>query len=520
MSLPHDQEHAEKAALTNILATLGPSTDSAETLEHMVEAGATLFRLNFSHGTFEDHKKRLDLVRSVEKKIGRALTVLGDLPGPKIRLGTVPGDGIVLETGTDVVIRSDLDEARREGDEVILPCNYERIAAEVKPGERVLINDGAIRMLAVDTDGVSLRCRVTHGDLATTRKGVNLPDSDLTIPALTEVDLKAVDWSVEHGLDFLALSFVRRGQEVLELRKRLAAICTAETCGLAFDGPDSEPRIPIISKIETPQAVRNIEEILDITDGLMVARGDLGVEMDVAEVPIIQKQLIERAHAHGKPCIVATQMLQSMIDSASPTRAEVSDVANAVLDGADTVMLSGETAVGRFPVLTVATMARVLHVTEASLHASEAHSARPPQKPRETRERTWAIAHGTWHMAQDIGAKLVVVWSQSGGTARALSRNGFRCPIVAFSSDIRSVRRMDILYGVTSLHLNEVPQHRSDFAQMADVIILERGWVNRGDPVIFIGGKPLDRPGATNTVAIRYAGELTPGELDDTMMFH
>ena len=274
-------------------------------------------------------------------------------------------------------------------------------------------------------------------------------------------------WAIEHQLDFLALSFVRHASDVRQLRDIVVHNCTRDSCGVGFEGPDSEGLIPIISKIETPQAVKNIDEIIEVTNGLMIARGDLGVEMDVAAVPVAQKKLVEVAHDHGKPCIVATQMLESMIERATPTRAEVSDVANAILDRADCVMLSGETAVGKYPVLAADTMRRVALVTEQSIREQDSE-ARPPARPRQTGNLTWALAHGAWHIAKDIDAKIVVVWSQTGGTARSLSRNGFDVPVIAFSSEKRAIQRMNLLYSVIPVYLTDPPEHRSEFAELVD----------------------------------------------------
>ena len=361
-----------EVALTKILATLGPASDSEEVINKMVEHGATLFRLNFSHGTF------------------------GDLQGPKIRVGEVPGDGIRLEIGQEVEIRSDV-EASIDGERPILATDLASIGDDVAPGHRVLINDGAIRLLAVERVTEGIACRVTLGGLVTSRKGINLPDSDLSVPALTDRDWACVEWAIENELDYLALSFVRTAEEVDTLRERVRHACVGGRCGTGLViGEDAEPAIPVIAKIETPQAVRGIESIVESADGIMVARGDLGVEMDVAEVPMIQKRLIAAAHAVGKPAIVATQMLESMINQPHPTRAEVSDVANAVLDGADCVMLSGETAAGKFPIIAVETMRRVAVATERVLRAEAVGEPTAPTRLREGRERMAALAPGTW----------------------------------------------------------------------------------------------------------------------------
>ncbi len=498
--------------LTKILATVGPAMAHPDIIEKMIQNGASLFRLNFSHGSFEEHKVRLDMIRMVAESLDTPVAVLGDLCGPKIRVVKTPDAGIRLRPGQDVVIQPDVDVCV-DGEVPVLGATYANVATEVEPGHRVLINDGQIRMLCVEVGTGANRhavCRVTVGGMVTTGKGINLPDSDLTIPALTDHDWACVDWAVEQELDFLAMSFVRHGDEVQRLRDALQRICTFERCGTGLSGASAQPTIPIIAKIETPQAVVNIDSIIEVADGIMVARGDLGVEMDIATVPVTQKRLVRKAHEWGKPCIVATQMLESMINSASATRAEVSDVANAVLDGADAVMLSAETAIGRYPHLAVETMRRIAVVTEQSLR-EEKILPNPPKRAQELRQMIPALAHGAWHMANDIGAELIVVWSQRGGGARYLSRNNFRVPIVAFSSDPKAVRRMTMLYGVYPLLVKKVPEHRSDFAKMVDTIVLERGLVQRGQPLVLLGGKPLDVPGSLNTVAVRYAGDLMTG---------
>ncbi|MBL8745592.1 MAG: pyruvate kinase [Phycisphaerae bacterium] len=506
--MPH-----EAPPLTKILATLGPATDDRRVLLKLVEHGAALFRLNFSHGGIEEHARRLALVRSVADETKKPLAVLGDLPGPKIRIAKVPavheGIGIRLEAGQDVLIRGNLIESKPASPETgglpVLACNYKKLAAEVDPGHRVLINDGAVRMLTVVSDGEQLLCRVTTGGMIISGKGLNLPDSELSIPATTEKDLLLAAWAVENGLDYLALSFVRKPDELRAINECLHRACSiVPNAGNVSD-------IPVIAKIETPQAVKNIDAILAEADGIMVARGDLGVEMEIARVPVIQKLLMRKANEFGKPCIVATQMLESMIENSNPTRAEVSDIANAIYDGADAIMLSGETAVGKYPVLAVEMMRRVALATEESLR-DQNQEPKPPARLREARERIPAVAHGAWHMAQDVGAVLAVVWSQDGQAARYLSRIGFRMPILAFSTSPAAVRRMSLFFAVRPVLVAQVPQHRSDFARIADWHIIENALAEKGQPIVLLGGKPFDEPGATNTAAIRFVGELAGSE--------
>ncbi len=504
--MPENSTNQGVLSLTKIVATLGPASSDAVTLRKMVERGASVFRFNFSHGTFEEHAQRLALVRQVEREAGRPIAVLGDLPGPKIRVTAVPEGGIKLSEGGDFVFRRG-QELAVDGDEPIFGCTYEKLIDEVEPGARVLINDGAIRALAIHRTDDELRCAVTVGGLVTSGKGVNLPDTDISAPAISDRDWRAVDWAIEHELDFLAMSFVRRGEEVRALKKRLAMKCKGGVCGVSWDGGETS-RIPVIAKIEKPQAVENIEEIVSEADGIMVARGDLGVEMDLAQMPITQKMLILRAQEHGKPCIVATQMLESMIESPSPTRAEVSDVANAIYDAADAVMLSGETAVGKYGQLAIDMMRRVANATEGAVR----QSVRPTFESNESSERlppTQALARGAWRIASDLGAGLVACWSEHGETARRLSRMGFRIPVLAFSSDERAVRRMALLYAVTPVLQPSPPEHRSQFARLVNQYVLENGLAREGDTVVVVSGKPLGMPGASDSVTIQTIGHTT-----------
>lgn len=489
-----------RPSLTKILATLGPASEDERTLAKLVEAGVRLVRLNFSHGDLDGHARRLEVVRRASSAMGIPLAVVGDLQGPKIRVGNAPDEGIDVQAGEHVVVSPTAESSNRDSEGAVLSTTYPAMVREVQPGHRVLINDGAVRMLALDNAGGILRCVVNVGGRISSRKGINLPDSTLSVPALSERDWACARWAAAQGVDFLALSFVRRAEDVSELKRRLE-----DMGGRAGD-------IPVIAKIETPQAVANIDEILDKSDGIMVARGDLGVEMDLAAVPVVQKRLASRAHDFGKPCIVATQMLESMISSASATRAEVSDVANAILDGADCVMLSGETAVGKYPVLAVETMRRVALATEQAMRDAPS-PPRPPTLAQSRREVVAALAHGAWVMARDVGAEVIAAWTQTGGTARQLSRHPFRVPILAFSTDEQSVRRMNLLGGVMPFLHDRFPKHRFEFATIVEQIVLDGGWAEPGDRMVLLAGIPFDRPGGANTVAIRVVGDLTASGL-------
>lgn len=499
-----------KPIATRIVATLGPASESPEVVSKLILGGVTVFRLNFSHGEFASHAARLQTVRNVAHRLGRPTAVMGDLQGPKIRVGAVPSDGVALEAGLDVIIRAGLTEACVERGTVVLPTTYPEMIGEVVPGQRVLINDGAIRMLAVEADVKrgELRCRVIVGGLVTSGKGINLPESDVKAPAITQRDWTCVEWAVENGLDFLALSFVREAREVNELKDRLAGMCSVRH---DVDRTGWAAMIPVISKIEKPQAVSNLDEIVQASDAVMVARGDLGVEMDIARVPVVQHRILSACAQWGKPCIVATQMLETMTQNASPTRAEASDVANAIFDGADAVMLSGETAVGKHPILVVDTMRRIIESAEDQV-ISESRDAKPPSRMIEKRYRTAALAHGAWYLARDVGAAAIVCWSESGGSARYLSQTGFRIPIVAYSSNARSTRRMGLLRGVTAVESKPPPTGRlGDWATTVEKDLLSRGWVKPGDSVILLAGKPLGVPRVVDSMSVMTIGDPRSG---------
>jgi len=463
----------------------------------------SIFRLNFSHGTLETHAQTLRRIREVAADRPRQVAVLGDLQGPKVRVGRVEAGGVRVEPGDRVIFQRDGVVASPDDQPLRLSSTYERLIDDVNVGERVLINDGAIRMLTVEKTAETLECTVTVGGRISSGKGINLPESNISAPALTERDVECVAWTVEHEVDVLALSFVRSARELNALRAAIREQASAQGKG------DDGLRLPIIAKIELPTAVEHIESILEAADGIMVARGDLGVEMELARVPVIQKRLIEASHAAGKPCIVATQMLESMIDSPTPTRAEASDVATAIFARVDAVMLSGETAVGKFPVLAVEYMRQIAAQTEGYV-AEQPATPSPPAKPREERYRTAALAHGVWTIAQDYGARVVVVWSQTGGGARLLSQNEFCIPIVAISSDERAVRQMQLLRGVFPVRF-DLPEDLSAFTARVDEYLLEHDIAERGDPCILVAGSPLGVSRNTNSLAIHEVGNPDTG---------
>jgi pyruvate kinase len=500
--------------LTKILCTVGPATADAGVLLQLISAGASAFRINFSHGTPEDHLKSLRAIREAEEKSGKYVGVLGDLCGPKLRIGSVQSPGVMLENGDLVAMvkTPTFTPSARPAEGLITFCtNTPEILDDVMAGERVFINDGEVRLVVQSCVGQGTPdCKVTlkvlGGSMVSTGKGINLPDSRLKLPAITQRDRACAKWALDNHLDYLALSFVRNGDDVKELRALLTSL-----------SPGAGAKIPIIAKIEKPQAVAEVDAILDVSDGIMVARGDLGVEMDLAQVPVIQKRLITAAHEHGKQVIVATQMLQSMIESPVPTRAEVSDVANAIFDGADSVMLSGETAVGKYPLAVVEMMARVAretqgHLSETTLLGNHidpgavAARANFKRQIQVTKYRTAALARAVTGIVVDLEAKLVINWSEAGGGARFLSLNRLGVPILAFSSSKEALRKMSLFFGVVPCYL-ERPRSTEEFLTKVDWYVTEAGYAKKGDATVVVKGDPIGTIGVTNEIRVHYVGD-------------
>jgi pyruvate kinase len=486
--------------LTKIIATVGPASADPAVLRSLVDAGVSVFRLNFSHGEEADHAGLVRGIRAVEAETQRPLAIMGDLPGPKIRVGAVQQGGVELATGDPVVFQREPIVATAGPAPRRFASRYERLVDDVEPGQRMLINDGAVRLLIVEKDRDSIRCTVTHGGLVTSGKGINLPDTSLSAPAMRDRDWELVRWGIAHEIDWIAMSFVSNADELHALANGIAREAAAQ-------GREGW-RLPIVAKIERPLAVENIEPIVAAADAIMVARGDLGVEMDLALVPVIQRQLIRAARDEGKPCIIATQMLESMIERPQPTRAEASDVANAIFEEIDAVMLSGETAVGRFPALAVETMRRIAGHSERYV-ARTLPPPQPPSKPLRARDPQAALAHGVWSVAEGCGARGIVVWSQSGMSARHISQSN-RVPILAFSSDQRVVRQMQMLRGVHPVR-KDIPRNLSQFTHAVDELLLRQGQARPGDRVILLAGWPIGPEMVTNTLAIHEIGDPASG---------
>ena len=458
---------------TKIVATLGPASTDPAVLKRMVDAGLDMVRLNMSHGTREEHRERIRLVRKVERETGNPVPVLMDLCGPKIRIGKLEREPVFLHRGDTVVLTTGMPDRGK------ITVNYPRLHEEVKRGETILLADGAFRLKVKDVRGRDIICEVVVGGPLTSHKGVNLPHSELSLPALTDKDREDVRFGVKEGVDLIALSFVRKAEDVLELKDLLEGLGS---------------KIPVIAKVEKPEAVKNIDEILKVADGIMVARGDLGVELPVERVPVIQKQLIRKANEAGKPVITATQMLKSMVDLPIPTRAEVTDIANAVLDGTDALMLSEETAVGKYPVRVIKTMARV---------AREAERIYPYKRYAEFPARTVqdSLAKSACNLSREVKVKAIVPFTRSGATALAVAKFRPPVPIYAVTHDVETFRRLNLVWGVKPLLA--VPAESTDriINQSMDVAKKKR-LVKKGDKIIVLAGAPTGVPGTTNLLKV------------------
>lgn len=469
---------------TKIVVTMGPACASPEVFAKLVDAGVSVARLNFSHGS---HEQKLSYLQTVRTCSTRPVAIMADLCGPKIRVGQIENNAMPLNAGDVVTI----ERGTGVGKNLTITTNYPGLVDDLEVGQRVLIDDGAIRMIVTEKTEVCVKCQVTHGAVLSSNKGFNLPNTKVKLPSITEKDWQDVDFAIKNNIDYVALSFVRSAGDVVALRKYLEGHgCKAH----------------IVSKIEMPEAVENLAAVIAESDAVLVARGDLGVEMDLTSVPIIQKEIVQAAHEAGKPVIVATQMLQTMVDNPSPTRAEVSDVANAILDGADAVMLSGETAVGKYPVGAVHVLTEIAQHTEDYIDRKGISFA-PPKLLQQVHHRTAAIAHGAKAVVDDIDAKLVVVWSQAGGSARYFAKQRFGIPIIAMSTDPGAVRRMAMYYGVTPVQA-DIPGHFDDLPFLVDRICADLELAEPGERVVISAGAPLGIVGVTNSLSVHTVGRV------------
>jgi pyruvate kinase len=465
-----------------IVCTLGPATDTPERARALVEAGMDVARLNFSHGVHADHGRRFHEVRQAAEAAGRNLAVLADLQGPKIRLGTFADGPVMWATGERV--RITVEDCEGSHDRV--STTYKQLAADVRPGDRLLVDDGNVALIAVDVEnGTDVVCDVTEGGVVSNNKGLSLPGVEVSVPAMSDKDSADLAFALRLGVDFIALSFVRNPEDVKLVHRVMDEVGV---------------RVPVIAKLEKPEAVDRLEEIVLAFDGLMVARGDLGVEMPLEQVPMVQKRAIQACRDNAKPVIVATQMLESMISHSRPTRAEASDVANAVIDGADAVMLSGETSVGKYPVQAVATMSRIIRSVEETGTQVTGLQHIP-------RTSSGAIVKAAKDISDSLGAVALVAFTQTGDTARRLSRLQPRARLLVFTPIETVKRQMALVWGAES-HLVWTVQTTDDMVRQVDSALLNRGVCRPHDLVIIVAGTPPSTPGATNTIRVHHIGDV------------
>jgi pyruvate kinase len=473
---------------TKIVCTIGPATNSAEQLEKLMQAGMNVARLNFSHGTQQEHAEVIERIRAISARLGCPIAILQDLQGPKIRTGLLQNrQPVTLADNTCVTITT------REtlGTSEIIATTYKALPQDVQPGDRILLNDGLLELRVLDKHDTDVRCQVVHGGELGEHKGINLPGVAISAPALTEKDRDDLRFGVLHAVDYVALSFVRKPEDILEAKRFIRE--------LQLEHADEQQKkhplpIPLIAKLEKPEAVARLDEILEVADGIMIARGDLGVEMPPEKVPLIQKQIIARCNEQGIPVITATQMLESMVTHPRPTRAEVNDVSNAVLDQTDSVMLSAETATGAYPIAAVQMMVRIALETEAG-----SRTAYPPRHQRLTQAR--AVSHAARALAEEASVKAIVVFTRSGNSAHLISKDRPRPPILAYTPSERVRRQLALWWGVWPYYVT-MQGTTERLIEVVESRLLEDKLIQTGEYVVIMGGLPVAHRARTNFVKL------------------
>ena len=468
-----------------IVCTMGPAVEAPGKVEQLIAAGMNMARLNLSHGGYPEHQARLDAVRAAATKAGVAVAVLVDLQGPKIRLARFENGPHDLARGDIFTITTDEVSGTKER----VGTTYTGLPGDCKPGDRILIDDGKVTVEVVEVKGNDVVTKCIEPGAVSNNKGINLPGVAVSLPALSEKDVADLRWGLKAGADFIALSFVRNAADIKDVHKIMSEV------GI---------KVPVIAKIEKPQAVENLQEIVDAFDGIMVARGDLGVELPIEDVPMVQKRCITMARESAKPVIVATQMLDSMISNSQPTRAEATDCANAVLDGADALMLSGETSVGDFPIDSVKIMARIIERTE-----DIALDQIPPLK-HSPATKAGAITKAATEVGSTVGAKYLVAFTQSGDSARRMSRLRSPIPMLALTPEIGTYNRLALSWGVESL-LTATVNHTDEMVMQVDSILIDSKRVKIGDLVLIVAGSPPGIPGSINAMRVHKIGDAVGG---------
>lgn len=467
----------EKYRRTKIICTLGPAVNTLEKLVELINAGMDVARLNFSHGDYEEHLKFINLIREASKITGKHIPILQDLQGPKIRVGKLKTEPVELKTGEFVFLTS----GQIDGGNTI-PIQYDYLADDVKPGDTILLDDGLIELKVVEVEKVRVKCEVVDGGILRSHKGVNLPGVNVRIPSLTEKDIEDLKFGLENGVDYVALSFVRKKDDIVDLISKMKEFGCV---------------VPVVAKIERIEAVKSIDEIIEVADAIMVARGDLGVELPTEDVPVLQKMLIKKANKAGKTVITATQMLESMVSNPRPTRAEATDVANAVLDGTDAVMLSSETSIGEFPVESVKVMDKIIRTVETQYRFYEPVF----DSSLKLKDEVDAIGRAACLLAQQLNAKAIVTITHTGATAKAIAKYRPSVPIIALTDSDEVVRRLNLVWGVTGVKLKEITETDRTI-ENAKVQLKESKILNSGDLIIMTAGIPLFQRGSTNMIKI------------------
>jgi pyruvate kinase len=464
---------------------MGPAVESPEKVRELIAAGMNMARLNLSHGGYEEHQSRLNEVRAAAKEAGKPVAILVDLQGPKIRLARFKAGPHDLARGDIFTITTDEVEGTKDR----VGTTYKGLPGDCKPGDRILIDDGKVTVEVTEVKGNDVVTKVIEPGAVSNNKGINLPGVAVSVPALSEKDKEDLRWGLNAGADFIALSFVRSAEDIVDVHQIMDEV------GI---------RVPVIAKIEKPQAVANLQEIVNAFDGIMVARGDLGVELPIEEVPLVQKHCIELAREAAKPVIVATQMLDSMITNSRPTRAEATDCANAVLDGADALMLSGETSVGEFAIEAVQTMARIIsHTEEGGMDMIRPMKSAPKTKGG-------AITKAATEVGAIVGAKYLVTFTQSGDSARRTARLRSPIPILAFTPEVGTYNRMALDWGVEP-EITPMVKHTDEMVMQADALLLKSGRCVAGELVVIVAGSPPGIPGSTNAMRVHRVGDAVSG---------
>jgi pyruvate kinase len=464
---------------TKIVCTIGPATGSPSVMEELIKAGMNVARLNFSHGSHEDHESYIRNIRKAAAKLNTPVAILQDLAGPKIRTGQLMKKEVLLKEGSSFTLTT----LEVPGDEHSVSLNLPELVENLKKGDVIFLDDGAIKLEVAETSRKAVKCQVIVGGILGVEKGVNVPGVKLNIPSSTEKDFNDLLFGIEHEVDFVALSFVREANDIIRMRKFLK---------------EKRADIPLIAKIEKWEAIEHLDKILAASDGLMVARGDLGVEIPIEKVPLEQKEIIRKCNRAGKPVITATQMLQSMIESPHPTRAEVTDVANSIFDGTDAIMLSGETAVGRYPVEAVQVMMKIALITEAALPYSKMLLEKGADLEPQTDD---AISYAACHTAQQLGAVAIVAFTTSGSTARRVAKYRPGTPIISATPSSKQRRRLLLSWGVYPFEVTE-PSDVAGLLTQGVKLSLDTGVARKGDLIVITAGIPIGIAGTTNLLKV------------------